>query len=206
MGGLGSPNECVSLNLESRMPVSDPRPFRRPLAVGRLALAVAAVAALAACNQPENFAPPCPQLAILSDGADINRTVGSGRDITDLVLDAHIVSVPASCQWTDKTHARVTATLNVQMSFARGPAMPGRTVNVPYFVAVSDGQEQVLDKEVYVGQVVFPANSDRVNVSTPPITMVIPVTAQKSAAAYRISVAFQLSEEELRVNQMRSNH
>jgi len=66
-----------------------------------LALLAAAAAPLGACTRPDAFAPACPQLSMLKDGADLIRFTGAGRDITDLVVDAHLTAVPASCRWAD---------------------------------------------------------------------------------------------------------
>lgn len=162
-------------------------------------LLAATAAALGACARPDAFAPGCPQLTLLSDAADLTRFTGNGRDVTDQVLDAHIVAVPASCRWADDTHKQVEAKLQISMTVSRGPAMPGRTVDVPYFAAVSEN-DVIYDKQVYGGRVDFPANTDRLNLTTSEISLLLPVSHEKSAAAYRITVGFQLTPEELARN------
>ncbi len=165
-------------------------------------LLAATAAALSACAKPDAFAPACPQLSLLSDGADLTRFTGNGRDLTDLVLDAHLVAVPASCHWADDTHKRVEAKLQITMTVNRGPAMPGRAIDVPYFVAVSEN-DVIFDKQVYSGRVDFPANTDRLTLTTSEISLLLPVSHEKSAAAYRITVSFQLTPEELARNRAR---
>ncbi len=171
----------------------------------RAVLLAAAMAALGACTRPDAFAPACPQLALLADGADLTRFNGAGRDITDLVIDAHITRLPASCKWADDRHKKVEAAVMVAMALNRGPAMPGRTVDVPYFIAVSE-DDNILDKQVYALRAEFPANIDRLNLTSDEITLLIPVTADKSAAAYKITVSFQLTPEELAQNRTRVAH
>ena len=167
-------------------------------------LVAAGPALLAGCSQPDAFAPACPQLAMLPDGADLIRYAGAGRDLTDLVLDAHLAAVPAACHWANDAHTKVEAKLQVAMSLGRGPAMGGRTIDVPYFVAVTEG-DAVLDKQVYAARAEFPSNADRVTVSSPEVSMVFPVTHEKSAAAYKIIVSFQLTPEELEQNRARGS-
>jgi hypothetical protein len=162
-------------------------------------LLVAAAGSLGACSQPDAFAPACPQLSLLQDGVDLTRFTGAGRDITDLVLEAHLTGVPATCHWADKAHTKVEAKLQVAISFGRGPGMNGRTVDVPYFLAASEG-DTILDKRIFTARAEFPNNSDRVGVTTPEVSMVFPVSAEKSAAAFKITVAFQLTPEELAYN------
>lgn len=164
-----------------------------------LVLLLAAAGSLGACTQPDAFAPACPQLSLLQDGVDLTRFAGSGRDITDLVLEAHLTGVPATCHWADKAHTKVEAKLQVAISFGRGPGMNGRTVDVPYFFAASEG-DTILDKRIFTARAEFPTNSDRVGVTTPAVSMVFPVTPEKSAAAYKITVALQLTPEELAYN------
>jgi len=168
-------------------------------------LGAAALGGLGACSRPDAFAPACPQLALLQDGADLTRFAGTGRDLTDLVVDAHLTAIPAACHWADDRHRKVEAKVKVMMSFGRGPAMSGRTIDVPYFVAVSEG-DAIFDKQVYAMRADFPANIDRLGVTSPEISMLFPVSADKSAAAYKITVSFQLTPEELAYNRARMSH
>ena len=157
-----------------------------------------------ACSKPDAFAPACPQLAMLRDGADLTRFNGHGRDITDLVVEAHLLAVPATCHWADDSHKQVEAKIKVAMSVSRGPSMPGRAVDVPYFVAVSEG-DTIYDKQVYTGRINFPANTDRLSLTTSEISLLFPVSHDKSAAAYKITVSYQLTPDELAYNRRQAS-
>ncbi len=169
------------------------------LALRNLTLLAAVAGSLAACGSSDGFAPVCPQLALLRDGGDLTRFAGSGRDIIDLVLDAHLTAVPASCKYLDRSNTKVQATLSVMMSLGRGPAMRGRAIDVPYFIAVTEG-DRVLDRQGYGLRAEFPANADRITGRSDPVTLDFPVSRDKSAAAYQIWVSFQLTPEELAYN------
>ncbi|KAA5613687.1 hypothetical protein [Rhodovastum atsumiense] len=163
------------------------------------ALLLLAAGGLAGCTRPDAFAPACPQLTLLPEGADLTRFRGTGRDVTDLVIDAHLTAVPANCHNADKAGRKVEAKLKVAMSVARGPAMQGRDVTVPYFIAVTENG-RVLDRQEYAMRAQFPPNTDRMDQVSPEVSLIFPVSAEKSAAAYQIWVSFQLTPEELAYN------
>ena len=190
----------VPVRVAPRRPGAIPLP-RAGLRMAGLLLAAAA-GTLGACSKPDAFAPACPQLALLSDGADLTRYAGQGRDITDLVVDAHLVGVPASCHWSEDHHRQVEAILRVALTVSRGPAMPGRIIDVPYFIAVSENGT-IYDKQVFNGRVEFPSNTDRLSLTSSEISLLFPVSPEKSAAAYKITVSFQLTPEELAANRSR---
>ena len=198
------PRASVPKTVATRQPgaIPVPRPGWPVRGLGMAGVLLAA-ASLGACSKPDAFAPACPQLGLLSDGADLTRYAGNGRDLTDLVVDAHLVAVPASCHWADETHKQVEAKIKVAMAISRGPAMRGRSIDVPYFVAVSEN-DVIYDKQVYNGRIDFPANTDRLNLTTSEISLLFPFTKEKSAAAYKITVSFQLTPDELARNRARA--
>ncbi len=164
---------------------------------------VAAAGLLGGCTSPDAFAPACPQIGFVRDGADLSRFDGTGHDITDLVLEGHLVAVPAACRWAGGAgHGKVEATLKVKMSLSRGPAMPGRTTEVPYFVAVSEN-DAILDRQDYVVRAEFPPNTDLVGATSPDVTLLLPVSKEKSAVVYKIWASFRLTPEELAFNRGR---
>ncbi len=157
--------------------------------------------ALFGCGEPaDNFAPACPGAAIVRDAADLTRFRGTGRDLTDAVLDARITGLNGSCKADG--NGIVSTTVSVGMELTRGPAAPGRTAQVAYFVAVLDG-EQILDKQVFTLNAEFPPNADRLRLAGDAVELRLPVSGAKTAAAYRIQVGFQLTPLELEVNRQR---
>jgi hypothetical protein len=155
------------------------------------------VALLSACKPPDQFPPACPQLRLLADAADLTSFNGRGQDVTDQLLTARIASVPASCESGGR--GKVDATIKVVMVVDRGPALPGRTAAVPYFLTVMDG-ERVMQQKDYAMPVEFPPNVDEGKATSDDIAMEFPVTPQKSAAAYTIYVGFRLTPEQLQYN------
>lgn len=171
-----------------------------------LVLLMPLLGALAGCqaaNQNE-FPPSCPRAGLLHDADELTRFDPRGQDLTDMVLDAHITNMQGKCEWGPHDDS-VAAELVVDMVVTRGPAAPegSRSATVPYFVAVTRG-EQILDKHVYTLGVVFPPNIDTVHLSGTPVKLLLPVGGKRTGASYRVLIGFQLTPAELALNRARN--
>ena len=62
----------------------------------------------------------------------------------------------------------------------------------------------MLDKQVYPLRADFPENTDRLRLAGDSVDLRLPVTAQKTAAAYQVTVGFQLTPAELAFNRARA--
>jgi hypothetical protein len=166
------------------------------------AILLASLAALAGCANFGKKEPPaaCPSVALLGDAADVTRYKGTGRDITDLLVDGRITSVPAQCRYGDK--GSVYADLAVRATIARGPTTNLQQISVPIVVSVLDG-DTILDQQDFAITATFPSNVDSVAASSNAIRLRLPNTAQKSAATYKIFVGFRLTPDELALNRKR---
>ena len=157
------------------------------------------------CGPERNaFAPQCPSARLIPQLADLIRFAGAGatHDVTDLIVQARLMKVDGSCMNGDDK-AMLPAKVVVSISVQRGPAMRGREADVPVFLAVTEG-ENVLTKQVYPVHVVFPANVDRLTMSSPEIDIDFPVSPSKTAAAYSVIAGFQLTADELAANRQAS--
>jgi len=90
----------------------------------------------------------------------------------------------------------VIVTAQVLMEVTRGPAMEGLTYALPLFVAVTDA-DAIRDKQVYALSIEFTRNVDTARALSQEVRMELPVTPEKSAAAYGIIAGFQLTPDEL---------
>ena len=163
----------------------------------------ASLLTLAGCGSgtQDAFAPACPGAAIVRDAADLSRYRGDHRDLVDTVLEGRITGLNGNCK-RDGSDTVVT-TIQVGIELTRGPAAPGRQAELAYFVAVLDG-ERILDKQVFPLRAEFPPNADRLRLAGDDVELRLPVQENKTAAAYRIQVGFQLTPEELESNRQRS--
>ena len=163
---------------------------------------LAALLVLAGCGGGSGeFAPVCPTAAIVRDGGDLRRYNGPGQDLTDLVLEGRITGVNGRCGRGGAD--AVLATVSVGIELTRGPAAPGRTAELAYFVAVSQG-ERILDKRVFPLAAAFPPNTDRVRLTGDDVELRLPTPSGTDASAYRIQVGLQLTPEELEINRRRA--
>jgi hypothetical protein len=81
---------------------------------------------------------------------------------------------------------------------ARGPAMQGDAISLPVFVAVTDSGG-IYDKKLFWLPVAFAPNVDTARATGQEVRMEIPITPQKSAAAYGIVAGFQLTPAEIAI-------
>jgi hypothetical protein len=171
----------------------------------RAALLAALLPLLADCGPARNqFAPSCPGTAILGDAADFSlyranaANGGAGRDLTDLVLQARVVSISGTCKQGDGK-GQLAVAVSIGIDLARGPAMSGREADVPIFLAVVQG-DAILDKHVYLMHSRFPPNVDRITLTPGEVDLSLPVIPDKSGASYTILAGFQLTPDQLRAN------
>lgn len=153
------------------------------------------------CGPERNaFAPQCPSARLIPQLADLSRYAGPGptHDVTDLIVQARLMSVQGSCVNGDDK-SMLPAKVVVAISVQRGPSMSGREADVPVFLAITEG-ETVLAKQIFPVHVVFPPNVDRLTMSSPEIDMDLPVSRSKTAAAYTVIAGFQLTPDELAAN------
>jgi hypothetical protein len=176
--------------------------MRFPAWLAMCLLGVPPLLALAGCGggTQDAFAPACPGAAIVRDAADLSRYHGGQRDLVDTELEGRITGINGNCK-RDGADTVVT-TVQVGIELTRGPAAPGRRAELAYFVAVLDG-ESILDKQVFPLRAEFPPNADRLRLSGDDVELRLPVRENKTAAAYRIEVGFQLTPEELEANRSR---
>jgi hypothetical protein len=170
----------------------------------RAALIATLVPLLADCGPERNkFAPPCPRPAFLGDAANIDlyrsSSASGGRyDLTDLVLHGRVVGLNGSCKAGDgKNQLAASAVMTVELT--RGPAMQGRDVDVPIFLAITEG-DAILDKRIYLLHATFPPNVDRLVLQSDAQSLSLPVSVSKSGAAYTILIGFQLAPDQLEQN------
>lgn len=195
-------NVLHTVRARSRQP--RPAPSRAAL---WLALPLAA-GGLAGCenDDPNAFAPACAQVGILGDAADYSDYGASDSlpDLAKLVAHGSIAGVSGHCSAAAKG-TQLHTEIRLDLAITRGPAAPGHTLDVPYFVAVTrDGQ--VLSKQTLVAQAQFPDNGDRVLVRTDPLALDLPVTRARPGDSYRIEVGFQLSADQLAYNRAHISH
>lgn len=165
--------------------------------------------ALAACGgqQPAATATtaPCPRIVILSDGADLTRhRPGMQRDLTGLALDARIQGFEARCDFAGSDRSGLVVRITPRFEAERGPAAEGRTVDLPWFVVMTDaGDRDILARVAATTRVAFAPNVPRAQAAGPAVQLDMPIGGGRRAADYTLRVSFQLTPEELALNRQR---
>jgi len=120
-----------------------------------------------------------------------------------MVVSGRITGLRGTCSREGNGRERVKVTM--VLTLTRGPALKSRTVSVPYFVSVSTG-DTILAKDPQQATVEFPANVDRVQYTSEPMTLSLPTNKDVSGAAFDVLAGFQLTPEQLAYNRSKGLH
>ena len=166
-------------------------------------LLLSTLVALAACGggKGDEFPPVCPQVGIPPDAADLGLYRSSGHDLTDLQINASVRGIQGTCKPGAKD--QLAAKVAVGFRVARGPAATSSTIDLPYFIAVMQG-DQILDKHDYVLHVVFPSNTQSIDLNGEPVDLLLPTPQGTTGAAYQVLAGFQLTPDQLEQNRARA--
>jgi hypothetical protein len=151
-----------------------------------------------------NLPTACTMPGLLADGADLTRyRPGTVQDLTTLEFDAKLTGLNGSCA-AGRDDRSIEMRLTTGFSVERGAASDGRSVDMPWFVAVLDRRnDQILSRQVFVERANFARNETRASISSAPVSISLPVSEARRAGDYRIVVSFLLSEEDLALNRRR---
>lgn len=143
----------------------------------------------------EDRQPPCPRAVTLADVQIMTvHQPGPGKDLTDVLVNGGITKAVSFCKYDDE--GRIDASVFIDFNLSIGPAAKDSTGQWQYFVAVTDPDDNVVDKRVFTidlkfEQAVFRTQiqeETRVNFAYAPWA---------NAADYRIFVGFQLTRDQL---------
>lgn len=171
----------------------------RGRALGPVVSVLAMTVALAGCSAlSKSEPPPCPPVYILSDASHVTKfRPGSGRDLTDVEVDAEIVGFKGECGY-DAKGANVDLTVSIDVR--RGPAATTREATLNYFVAIPKFYPAEEAKAVIAVPVVFPDGVDSARITDEGVRMQIPVKTRDLIDQYEIYLGFQTTPEELEMN------
>jgi hypothetical protein len=176
------------------MTVAASSPVRGIALVLGTALALSGCAGIGAKKTPA----PCPPIYILSDAAKLTKyKEGPGRDLTDVEMEAEIVSFKGDCSYDDKG---AIVTIQVGFDVKRGPAAKTRKNELTYFVAIPKYYPAPEAKAEFSVPVEFPPNLDYARTTDDYVVMRIPVKNKDVVDNYEIYLGFQTTQEQLDAN------
>ncbi|MDA0661223.1 MAG: hypothetical protein O3B08_00110 [Proteobacteria bacterium] len=164
--------------------------------LARTGLLIAVGMLLAACAGEKDSRIACPDVDVLRGLGDVTRfNPGPGRDPTDVLLEAWIDRVGGSCQRDDEN---LLVDLAVRIVTRRGPANRTESATIPYFVAITDLQRNILSRQTFSAETPYVS---RKSISFEDVlTLTIPLSPGVETDSFSIFVGLELSEEELRYN------
>ena len=167
------------------------------------AMGLAACLAVSACNaDPNETAVQCPKPYLLPDATALSRYRGTGRDLSDLVLNVRLTDVRGACAGTLGTRLE-GARSHVVLVVTRGPAATTQDADIPYGVGVMRNG-QILDAARYVQHIVFPPNVNTVQVTGQEVSMKLPTAKGVTGPSYHLYFWLQLTPEQLAANRRAS--
>lgn len=146
--------------------------------------------------------PACPPVQLLSDGATYTRfRPGPGRDLTDIELQADFLNVNGECGYRPANDGVnwILVQLEVSATVRRGPAArDASTDQLPYFVALLDPSDNIINKQVFSTEIIFPPGvGDEPQRHNKIVNVSFPIIGSTPGWAYQTVVGFQLTPEQL---------
>lgn len=164
-----------------------------------LSLAVLALAGCSIFDKPKE-PPACPMVSILGDAAKMTRfRPGSGRDLTDVQLQAEVVGYHGSCAYDEKTK-KMSVALQVNINAQRGPAMQGRKTGLTYFVAMPAFHPKPEAKMEIPVSLEFPEGADQIGYTDDEVDVSFTLPDIKELPRYEIFLGMQLDPDQLDYN------
>ncbi len=151
---------------------------------------------LTGCSSDEDRQIACPRPVTVVDASKVTRFAGDGRDLTDVLFEARILSADIVCDLDELT---VDATMQVRFAASRGPAERQRRIRFEYFVAISNAAREILLREEFDVDIEFPGNRTEV-VALEELTPQIPLGAGERPSDFRVYLGIKLSREEIEFN------
>ncbi len=143
---------------------------------------------------------PCPYVKVLWDAARYVE-LKDNREAYDAVgYTGEIQNLTSACEYRGADPVHVA--LQVLFEFGRGPQAQGSSKEYTYWVAVTDRNFGVLDKQYFTVRAVFPPGRDRVTMTDTVAGIMIPrANSQVSGGNFEVLVGFDVTPEMATFNQ-----
>jgi hypothetical protein len=142
---------------------------------------------------------PCPYVKVLYDAARYQQ-FANDRVASDAVqYTGEIQSLSSGCVYVGAQPIHVAT--DILFEFGRGPAAVGATKDFTYWIAVTDRNQAVIDKQYFTVRAVFPAGQDRVMATEKIEDIEIPrANSGVSGANFEVLVGFDVTPEMIDFN------
>ena len=137
---------------------------------------------------------PCPYVKVLYDAARYIDFKDNVEGSASVRYSGEIQNVSSICSY--KADQPITVQARMLFEFGRGPQAPSRSTSYRYWVAVTDRNHAVLDKQTFAIPVAFPAGQDRVALTQDISRIVIPrKDTNVSGANFEVLIGFEVTPQ-----------
>jgi hypothetical protein len=135
---------------------------------------------------------PCPMVKVLYDAARYVELKDGELASTAVGFTGEIDDLTSACEYKGDEPIKVQA--QVLFDLGRGPQAQGDRKTYRYWVAVTDGDKGILDKEYFDLPITFPAGQDRVRTTEKLYGITIPrATPTVSGGNFEVLVGFDVT-------------
>jgi hypothetical protein len=169
-----------------------------------LAAPVALALALGGCGGPNKqealVGSYCPAPFVVQDAQSLTRfKPGPGRDPRDVAFQAALAGAGVTCE---PGRNKLQVNLKIRVTVDAGPAVPGGTTAVPYFVRLLNGGGVSEGQDFSATFKLSTANPRGASIEE--ITLTLPYNTPADLGAYRVAVGLKPTQEELDYNRRSS--
>lgn len=137
---------------------------------------------------------PCPFVKTLYDAARYVEFKDGREASANVGFSGEIQGISAGCAYKDDQPIQVT--MEMLFELGRGPQAEGRRKTYRYWIAITDRNRSIIDKQTFDLDVTFPEGHDRVYVTEEIKQIVIPrATATTSGANFEILTGFEVTPQ-----------
>jgi hypothetical protein len=151
------------------------------------------LAGLASCA--DDPPPPmfCPQVAVLQQAGIMTEFLPGRTDVAAQITTAQITGVAGACATAHEDHA-LRVTFRAGFVASNGPANQGDTLHLPYFVALSRGN-QIIQKQDYTIALHFNGNATTTAATSKPVT--VELGNVDASQDVQVLIGFEMTPEQL---------
>lgn len=135
----------------------------------------------------------CPQASILQQAQTVTLFLPGRSDIAAQISTARMNNLSGACT-LNKPKKALEVQFTVQFSANNGPANAGKPIILPWFVAITKG-DQIIEKQDYKITLRFNGNMSTAVATSKPIKIEVPNIP--ASAALEILTGFQMSQAQL---------
>lgn len=173
---------------------------RAPLLAAALALGLA----LSGCagSAAKNVDLPCPETGLIHGASKMVSYAGSGNTEQDVQVIAELANYRGGCRMPGDDILEFE--LEVDVAAQRGAAGDKlKRGQFPYFIAILDPEENVLQRQGFSSTVSFDNNG--VGVTTEKHVLWLPLQDKKTVRLHKVVIGFELSADQLARNRKGEN-